>query len=219
MRLNILLNHELGLRIWSFPMRYQPVTLKERSHVGKHWTKYTLRSFQIMLQATHGVVSGSASFFEEAYGGDAQEFYWLLSMPHAFLYHRAHYKSGEGRAVLDEYLPDGSGCRSPKEEELGSLLAGPRNSLGISRKYYEELAEDSSRDTLIKEILRFHTLDTHHRVDHRGLGALPAFKQLNPDPVLPAEDEFIEDAGLFDEVGTEREGGQAGREAGGMGGK
>ena len=35
MRLNIDLNEELGIRIWSFPMRYQPVTLKDRSHVGK----------------------------------------------------------------------------------------------------------------------------------------------------------------------------------------
>ena len=35
MRLNIDLNEELGIRIWSFPMRYQPVTLKDRSHVGE----------------------------------------------------------------------------------------------------------------------------------------------------------------------------------------
>ena len=35
MRLNIALNEELGIRIWSFPMRYQPVTLKDRSHIGK----------------------------------------------------------------------------------------------------------------------------------------------------------------------------------------
>ena len=37
MRLNIDLNERLGIRIWSFPMRYQPVTLKDRSHVGKSW--------------------------------------------------------------------------------------------------------------------------------------------------------------------------------------
>ena len=145
------------------------------------------------------------------------EFCWLLSMPHAFLYHRAHYKSGEGRAVLEEYLARRKRLSQSQEEELGALLAGPRDSTGISRKYYEELAEDSSCDTPIREILRFHTLDTHHRVDHRGLGALPAFKQLNPDPALPAEDEFVEDAGLFDEVGTEQEGGQVRREAGGLG--
>ena len=42
MRLNIELNQELGIRIWSFPMRYQPVTLKDRSHVGKKWNRYYL---------------------------------------------------------------------------------------------------------------------------------------------------------------------------------
>ena len=62
MRLNIRLNEELGIRIWSFPMRYQPVTLKDRSHVGKKWNRYYLRSFQIMLQATRGVVSGNPVF-------------------------------------------------------------------------------------------------------------------------------------------------------------
>ena len=74
MKLNIALNVELGIRIWSFPMRYQPVTLKDRSHVGKHWNAYFLRSFQIMLQATHGVVSGNPQFFSRAYGDDHEEF-------------------------------------------------------------------------------------------------------------------------------------------------
>ena len=55
MQLNIKLNERLGIRIWSFPMRYQPVTLKDRSHVGPRWTRYQLRSFQIMLQATKGI--------------------------------------------------------------------------------------------------------------------------------------------------------------------
>ena len=73
MRLNIDLNQELGIRIWSFPMRYQPVTLKDRSHVGKGWNRYYLRSFQIMLQATKGVVSGSPSFFLRAYGEKRRE--------------------------------------------------------------------------------------------------------------------------------------------------
>ena len=62
MQLNIALNEELGVRIWSFPMRYQPVTLKDRSHIGKNWNRYYLRSFQIMLQATRGIVSGNPSF-------------------------------------------------------------------------------------------------------------------------------------------------------------
>ena len=83
MRLNIALNEELKIRIWSFPMRYQPVNLKDRSHVGKHWNRYYLRSFQLVLQATHGLVSGNPAFFKRAYGEDRDEFERLLSEPHA----------------------------------------------------------------------------------------------------------------------------------------
>ena len=103
MRLNIDLNEKLGIRIWSFPMRYQPVTLKDRSYVGKKWNRYFLRSFQLMLQATKGVVSGSPSFFLRAYGENAEEFERLLRLPHAFIFHREYFEDGEGRAQREEY--------------------------------------------------------------------------------------------------------------------
>ena len=60
MRVNREVNEERRIRVWSFPMRYQPVTHVDRSHVGPRWTWYELRAFQIMLQVTHGVVSGTA---------------------------------------------------------------------------------------------------------------------------------------------------------------
>ena len=56
MRLNVSFNEELEVRIWSFPMRYQPTDRPDRGCVGTKWTRYQLRSMQIMLQATHGVV-------------------------------------------------------------------------------------------------------------------------------------------------------------------
>ena len=93
MQLNIALNEELNIRIWSFPMRYQPVTLKDRSHVGKNWNRYYLRSFQLMLQATHGLVSGNPAFFHRAYGEDRNAFERLLSEPQ-----RVHLSSGTLRA-------------------------------------------------------------------------------------------------------------------------
>ena len=103
MQLNIGLNEELGIRIWSFPMRYHPVTLKDRSHVGRNWNRYYLRSFQIMLQATRGIVSGNPSFFRRAYGEHAQAFEHILSLPHAFIFHRDYYEKGAGSAVREEY--------------------------------------------------------------------------------------------------------------------
>lgn len=59
MRINIDLNELLNIRIFSFPMRYQPTDLPDRSYVSKNWNRYYLRSMQIILQATHGVVSGA----------------------------------------------------------------------------------------------------------------------------------------------------------------
>jgi hypothetical protein len=52
----------------SFPMRYQPTNMKDRSFIGENWNKYWLRSMQVILQATHGIVSGSPEFFKIAFG-------------------------------------------------------------------------------------------------------------------------------------------------------
>ncbi len=68
MRLNVALNEELGIRIFRFPMRFQPTNLPDRSYVGEKWTRYQLRGMQIILQATHGVVSGEPQFFRRAFG-------------------------------------------------------------------------------------------------------------------------------------------------------
>lgn len=197
MRLNIALNKKLGIRIWSFPMRYQPVTLKDRSHVGKNWNRYYLRSFQIMLQATRGVVSGSPSFFEHAYGRDSKDFERLLSLPHAFIFHRVHYEEGGGgAAVRDSYEKLRARMSESQERELIALLAGPPGAIGLPRAHYRRLAADRTMDSLLREAMQFHTLDTKDRCSEEQV--LSAFSRLNPDPVMPAEDEFVEDAGLFE---------------------
>jgi hypothetical protein len=48
MRLNVKLNEELNIRIWSFPMRFQPTDLPNRSHIGDKWSRYQLRSSFLM---------------------------------------------------------------------------------------------------------------------------------------------------------------------------
>ena len=197
MRLNIALNKDLGIRIWSFPMRYQPVTLKDRSHVGKNWNRYYLRSFQIMLQATRGIVSGSPAFFERAYGRDDADFYRLLGLPHAFIFHREHYEGkGAGRSVRDEYEGIRGRMSEGQERELIALLAGPSEARNLPRAYYRRAANDSTLDPLVRRAMLFHTLDTKDRCDEEQV--LAAFSRLNPDPVMPAEDALVEDAGLFD---------------------
>ena len=211
MGLNIALNEELKVRIWSFPMRYQPVTLKDRSHVGKNWNRYYLRSFQLMLQATHGLVSGNPAFFRRAYGADKNEFERLLSAPHAFIFHREHYEYGDGRPRRDEYEALRRKLSPSQEQELIGHLAGPTTTgAGLPRAHYRKLAQDSTIDPVIRELMRFHTLDTSDRLVADEENVLPAFSRLNPDPALPDEDEHVEDAGLYDE-GIHEDSGTKGR--------
>ena len=198
MRLNIALNEELGIRIWSFPMRYQPVTLKDRSHVGKNWNRYYLRSFQVMLQATRGIVSGNPSFFLRAYGEDKQTFEHLLSLPQAFIFHREYYENGAGSPVRDEYEALRRRLSKSQEQELIHLLAGPVESKGLRREHYRLLASDPDVDPIIRRTLQFHMLDTKERSKAERGQVVPLFPESDPDPVMPEEDEIVEDAGLFD---------------------
>lgn len=193
MRLNIELNDELGVRIWSFPMRYQPVTLKDRSHVGKRWNRYYLRSFQIMLQATRGVVSGNPSFFERAYGRDQAEFVQLLELPHAFIFHREGYEQSGAR---EEYESLRAKLSEAERTELFSFLAEARGD-GEQRARCRRAINERSFGAKTLQLLHFHALDTKDAPDTGRDRVLPLFPSVNPDPVMPSEDEFVEDAGLF----------------------
>lgn len=196
MRINIDLNARLGVRIWSFPMRYLPVTMKDRSHVGKHWNRYYLRSFQIMLQATHGVVSGSEQFFHRAFGDSYEEFERLLSLPHAFIFQRDFFEHGEGKPVLDDYYALLRRTSPVQRAELTRLLnqtplARPR------REAFARLIADNSINRTIRELLRFHSIDTKTA---KVTDIAQVFPELTPDHMLPEPAAFVEDAGLYEFV-------------------
>lgn len=92
LQINIELNQELGLSIFSFPMRYIPLDAKDRKHVGPNWTKTQLRGIQCILHATHGVVGPRRPFFEKAFGKDADEFKYIIEQPEEFIFHRENMK-------------------------------------------------------------------------------------------------------------------------------
>ena len=191
MRLNTELGQETGMRIWAFPMRYQPVRLKDRSHVGERWNKHFLRSFQIMLQTTKGVVTGSPRFFDAAYGGDVEGFMRLLTSPHQFVLHRTHYESGAGRPEHEEYK---AAFAKLSEKERKALLAHltekdehpPRE----RRRHYAALAGGKEVGSQIRDVLRFYTGDPK-KLGRHGLEEAGDMREKIPPP-----EEFIEDAGL-----------------------
>ena len=199
LELNIALNEELGVRIWSFPMRYQPVTLKDRSHVGKNWNPYFLRSFQIILQATRGIVSGNAPFFRRAYGRNRADFRRLLSYPHGFIFRRDHYENGGGRPARDDYVAIRSRMTASQEEELLDHLVTCVGGEKARCDQYRRLVESKGIDKLVRDALFFHMLGTKDERYESSRQILSMFSSLNPDPVFPDEEQIVEDAGLFDE--------------------
>jgi len=123
LELNIRLNEELGIRIFSFPMRFQPTDKKERNHIGEKWTKYQLRSFQIILQATHGVVSGAPNFFKKAFGENKESFLNLLLMPHIFIFHREWFDKQGGFSEKEEFTKDFSKLSCDEKKQFAVFLS------------------------------------------------------------------------------------------------
>lgn len=204
LRINIRLNEELGIRIWSFPMRYQPVTLKDRSHVGPKWIWYWLRSFQIMLQATHGVVSGNPSYFNHAFGETWEEFEKLLMLPHRMIFHREYYECGNGSAEREEFTCIVNRLTKIQFSELTELLS----QLHSSRNDQIDKLIATTTDPEIKQLIQFYSpLSTSGNEMQKN--SLFSKSLINfdsaVDPAL-SKDQWVEDAGLYeDEPDSERQ--------------
>ena len=101
MKINIDLCDELGIAIYSFPMKYHPINdpkyFDNRDYIGKHWNRKFIRSVQAVLNSTKGKIGRGKAFFEEAFGSDLEGFHQILWMPEAFIIHRFKYKENETR--------------------------------------------------------------------------------------------------------------------------
>lgn len=192
MRLNVALNEELGIRIFSFPMRYQPTDLPDRTHIGEQWNRYFLRSMQIILQATHGIVSGSPEFFRRAFGDTYDEFENILIRPHHFIFNREWYDRLGGRAEFDDYNGKLQRLNQPQRVELVRLLSsvGPRDFKALRAK---------CSDPQVRDILEHYapmTKDEERKIWQRVKATRMREAQLVA--AVPA-DERVEDAGLFED--------------------
>lgn len=183
MRLNVALNEELGIRIWSFPMRFQPTDLPDRSHVGKKWTRYQLRSMQLILQATHGVVSGAPDFFKRAFGNTAADFERILMLPQDFIFNRDWFEFQGGRGEFDEFNATFRKLTGDEKNELLTLLSScdPADWIDLTAK---------AASAHVRAILPFYVL--RPKDEMRKIWQM---RTEDSDAMLP-EDERVEDAGL-----------------------
>ena len=85
LRLNIALCEELDVPIYSFPMKYHPISdpdyFSNRDYLGEHWCRKYVRFVQLVLNATMGKVGRGKTFFLKAFGETTAEFRELLLMP------------------------------------------------------------------------------------------------------------------------------------------
>lgn len=110
LEINVNLNERLGTKIYSFPMKYIPITNKDRDYVSyPYWTPRYLRGVQCILQATHGVVGPKREFFEAAFGKDIKEFKNLLLMPDKYIIYRETHKNNgatDWKSLYDSLTPE-----------------------------------------------------------------------------------------------------------------
>ena len=191
MRLNVELNEELGIRIFSFPMRYQPVTRPDRGHIGDSWNSFYLRSMQVILQATHGIVSGAPEFFRKAFGDTFEEFENILLRPHHYIFNRYWYEQYDGRAEFESFQATmevlsadertellGYLCTRDKSEYEGDLNLLAAGRLREAARYFLPMSKaDEARIWEAQKKRRVEDLSAY----------------------LVPEDERVEDAALTDE--------------------
>lgn len=101
LRINVELCEELGVNIYSFPMKYHPIRKAaadeedfshNRDYIGKHWNRKYIRAIQAILNSTKGKVGRGMSFFQEAFGSTEEEYLELLEMPETFIIYRFFFK-------------------------------------------------------------------------------------------------------------------------------
>jgi hypothetical protein len=166
-------------------MRFQPTDLPNRSHIGDKWSRYQLRSMQLILQATHGVVSGQPSFFRHAFGDTCQQFEDILLMPHHFIFNRQWFEEGEGKPEWEAFKSDFARLTTGDRAELLGLVSS------CDARHFAQLptiAESSA----VGRILQFYI--PMDKAQEALIWNAP-----RPAATVP-DDERVEDAGLNEDA-------------------
>lgn len=91
------LDHKVA--IFSFPMRYIPLSDLKRGFVGTNWNMKYLRALQRMLIPTQGKGVSSRSFFEADMGKSQEDFVRFLAMPEEHLGWRGDFLPQKGEST------------------------------------------------------------------------------------------------------------------------
>jgi hypothetical protein len=144
-----------------------------------------LRSMQLILQATHGVVSGAPAFFKRAFGDNYQDFESILLRPHHFIFNRDWYERWGGKPEFDEFTIAFEVLSAGEKATLVELLSS------VEPREFHRLPQKASNSRL-RSILRFYK--PLPKDEEARIWSL----QKDLEDVEVPEDERVEDAGLGD---------------------
>ena len=112
MRINVDLCEQLNVSIYSFPMKYHPISGEhshDRDYIGQYWNRKYIRAVQAILNATKGKIGRGVSFFEKAFGRNEEEFMELLIMPETFILFRFFFEhlgyTQQWRELMSQLTP------------------------------------------------------------------------------------------------------------------
>lgn len=79
--------------LFSFPMKYASIERTDREYIGEHWNKKYLKSINVILNVTSGVVAKEYDFFLRAFGSTEEEYLEILTMPDDFIRYRNYFET------------------------------------------------------------------------------------------------------------------------------
>lgn len=139
LKINVELCKELNVRIYSFPMKYHPISDPEyynnRNYIGKHWNKKFIRTIQAILNSTKGKVGCNIDFFEEAFGKDIDEYQKLLWMPEDFIIYRRKYDAGLRKRLAEKYTDFSEKDNDLANEWWSDFRQLPEEKLNITKEF------------------------------------------------------------------------------------
>ncbi len=109
-------NHPQIKSLFSFPMKYASIECTDRNYVGTLWNKKYLKSINVILNVTSGVVAKERDFFIRAFGKSEEEFLEILAMPDDFIRYRDYF---ENNHLIQHWLQE---YRKLNQDQIGELL-------------------------------------------------------------------------------------------------
>ena len=158
LKINIELNRELGIQIFSFPMKYSPINRTDRSYIGVNWTKKSIRAISAILQVTKGVVAAGSDFFYKAFGNTLKEYFELLAMPRELIMFRHHFEENGTTAAWEKLY------QAMSDEQKKELMEFTSHTVS-------ELKQTPCPEQF-REILPYYLIKYNGKTDQMGGGAV-----------------------------------------------